>query len=788
MLRVILLITIITFSVGIMKSYAEEYSFSTRIIPEKLIENSEGTLQVYALHNNHVYQKKIENLVFSSTDSAKVQVTGIEDLTDGFITNIKLKSGTQGSAKIELAAPGFASTEIPITIYGNTNHPAKLLIKSTPSVFSTNGPSEGYFTVELTNNDGIPVPADSDITLDLTATNSKVLNLLDKTIIIKSGDYYAVGKFSIKQSGTSQIFASSRSFQSASTTITVNTSNSPSIQMFVYPQKINNFASSIAYVIVQLKDSTGKLMFAKENIPLSVTIVNPKQNASNSSPQLQTVSSNSPLTIQKGSYWGYAPIMVRAGSNGTFNVFISAPDGYLTLGQTAILTTSTAKLRDDKSARLDLLPMMATGKEELIGIMHLEDTKGNPIIASRDLSVEIDSSDPNSLTIGKAHLDNGMGVAPVFGKVGTTATSSISLHVVTYNDQTVTPSISLPASNSLIMVADPLVPKILTQSIFPIVVYLTDSSALTYFANDSILNVLSNDFFSTDKTTIGKGDSAILVNSKSLKTGTANLDFIADNYKTTASLTSVSVLPATLMLDYPNPVLTNATNAMAIQIFDANSNPMYAPHDINLKIISTNNQILPFPENVTIPKGQYYATFDVKPVAAGTVNVSILADDLPLATYDLTVVDIAPKLKLTMPTIVSTGDTFFANVTIQNQGDPVKDVKVKWKVNGAIIQNAESATNQNGTAQIALIPNSDSVDVGVNVADLGYSSLHENKIVQVNTTGSATASNSTHNEIQGKLKSFRINGVDPLPIIILGSVATGGILIKKKNILKFKKK
>lgn len=782
------------FSISMIKSYAvEDYSFGVRMIPQKLIENSDGTLQIYALHNNYIYPKKIENLVFSSTASSIVQVTGVENGSNDFITNIKLKSLSQGNAKIELGAPGFTPMEIPITVYGNVNYPTKLLVKSTPSTFSISGPSTGYFTVELTNNNGSPVTTKTDIMIDLTATDNRVLNLSDAHIAIKAGEYYAVGKFNVKQIGTSQIFASSKLFQSASSTITVNTGGSPSIQMYVYPQKINSYAASIAYIIVQLKDSSGNITPAKEDIPISVTVNNPKQNASNSSPQIQTVGSTSPLVIKKGSYWGYAPIRVNAGLAGTFNVFISAPNGYLTSGQTGTLTTATSELHDDKSARLDLLPILATGKEELIGILHLEDSTGNPIIANKDLLVEIDSSDPKSLSIDKVKIDNGMGVAPVFGKVGTSITSSaVSLHVVTYNDQTVTPTISSPTSNSLKLVGDPLVSKILDHSTFPVAVYLADSSTPTYFSSDSVLNVLPNDFFSIDRTAIGKGDSIVLINSSALKTGTSSLNLIAGNYQTAVSLTAVSALPTQLVLDYPNPVLVNSQNTMLIQTFDANSNPIYAQKDISLKLLSSNNQVLPLPKNITIPKGQYYATLNVAPSSVGSSQVSIFADDLPLSTYQITVDSMSPTLNLVMPSSISPGDTFFASVTAQDHGDPLKNMKIQWKVNGAIIQSTESMTNQNGTAQIVLLANShNSISIDSNATGLGYIPAHISKIVRINNTGSNTIiSNSSviNNKFQDNLKSFKINGVDPLPIMVLGSIAIGGILVKKKNIMTFKRK
>ena len=798
---------IVLASVGIMEAYADEGdSFGVRLMPEKLIENSEGTLQVYALHNDHMSPQQIQNMIYSSTDSSIVQIIGVERSSDGFTTNLKLITSGHGSAKIELGAPGFSSKEVPITVYGNTNYPVKLLVQSTPSTFSINGPHEGYFGVELANNDGTPAITNTDIIISLTTTNNRVLTLTDSQILIKAGTYYGVSKFEVKQVGSAQIFASANSLQSASSTITVIQTGSPSIQTFVYPQKINNYAASIGYVIAQLKDSSGVLSPAKEDIMIPVSIVNPTANQTNSSPIIQNVEAYNPITIKKGSYWGYTNLAVRAAANGTYNVITSAPNGYLNSGQGQI-TAVTTKFYDDKSARLDILPILATGNDELIGILHLEDQSGNPIIASHDLQIEIDSSDQNALMVDNVIMNKGTGVALVYGKVGTSIPSTLSLHVVTYNDQTVTPIISLPASSSLSLVGQSMIPKILSLNSFPVAAFLKDSSgSVTYFPNDSVLNVLANDYFSIPQTDIHKGDSTVVVEANSIKSGSATINFISGNYQTPVNLQSSSTLPSKVVLDYPTPILLNMPNTMSAQILDSNLNPVFAQKDINLKLVSSDNRVLTLPDNVTISKGQYYTTFDVKPNSIGTTQVSIIADDLPLSTYTITVDSLSPTLSIVAPTTAQPGETFVASVTAMDHGDPLKNMRIQWKVNGAIVQSGDSMTNQNGTANIVLLPNSsNSISLETNATGLGYIPGHISKMVRVNGTGADSAGLNTNGSsingsstngsssiksnisssagVQSILKLFKINGMDTLPIIVLGTIAVGGVLIKKNSLL-----
>lgn len=777
-----------------MKSYADnDYTFGARVLPQKLIESSDGILQVYALHGAHVYPQKIDNMVFSSTDSSVIQITGVEN-SDDFITNIKLKTIGQGNAKIEIGAPGFVSQEVPITVYGNQNYPVKLLVQSTPPILSINGPNTGYFTAELINNNGSPATAKNDVMVNLDAADNRVVTLADTHLLIKAGEYYGIEKFEATQVGVTQIFASADSLQPSSAKVAINQTGSPEIHLYTYPKKINNYQSSTSYAIAQLTDANGIPMPATEDIVIPVSINDPNAILTNTSPVIQNVESNAPIIIKKGSYWGYTNIAVSAGVNGTYNVLSSTPNGYINPGPSKV-TTFTAKFYDDKSARLDILPILATGNNELIGVLHLEDKAGNPIIASHDMQIEIDSSDAKSLAVEDVTLNKGSGAALVFAKVGTTLPISLSLHVVTYNDQTVNPIISLPAGNSLNALS--LVPEILSNTNFPIAVYQTDSTGIPVdFSNDSALDVIPNDYVSVQPVTIHRGDMVILANSTSLKSGTSTINVLSDNNQTSIALQAFNNLPSQVVLDYQNPILMNMNNTIVAQILDSSAKPVFAQKDITLKLISSNKDVLTLPENITIAKGQYYAPLDITPSSIGTSQVSIFADDMPLATYTITADKFSPTLNMVAPNSALPGESLIANVTALDHGNPLKNMRIQWKVGGAIIQNSDSITNQNGTANIVLLVNSNSstINLNANATGLGYIPAHASKMINVNGTDeNISDSNSTAGKpsslgkVQADLKTFKIGGIDTLPIMVLGTIAISGVLIKRKSLLSFKK-
>jgi hypothetical protein len=169
----------------------------------------------------------------------------------------------------------------------------------------------------------------------------------------------------------------------------------------------------------------------------------------------------------------------------------------------------------------------------------------------------------------------------------------------------------------------------------------------------------------------------------------------------------------------------------------------------------------------------------------------------------------SPTLNVIMPDSVRSGQTFVASVRVQDHGSSLKNMKMQWKVDGAIIQSADSTTNQNGTANIALLPNGvNRITLYANATGLGYLPAHVSKIAHVNGTelnsfeSNSTKSNSTNSKsnstklnslpssdkLQSVLKSFKINGIDLLPIFVLSAIAMSGILMKKKNLTIFKKK
>ena len=774
-LRLVLGIVLLGIIVFPTLAYAQTTGeFSYRTLPGKIVANTEGVLEVYVKGD---LPAKIDNLIASSSDSHIIQIIGIEQNNDGYVTNVKIKAINAGTANIALAAPGFSSQEFPITIYSNNITPTNLLIKTTPSAFSMKEATQGYVTVELANQLGIPFKAKQDTIITLTTTDSNIINLKNTQLTIKQGEYFAIGQFEVKKDGSAMISASTTSLAAVSSTVTTSTTVTPqTIQVFVFPKKINSYQNTYGYIIAQLHDSSGNLAVSKEDITIRVQVTDSSKTLLPNTSGEPLVTEHAPIVIKKGSYWGFTTVTVdkdTTGTNTNYDVSISSK-GYL-VSEPAHFETTTLNTFADNSAVLDPLPILATGQKELIGIMHMADNDGNTIMPSNNLQIEVVSSDPNSLSIDKVKMDSGIEAALVFGKVGPFA-SSPTLKVLTLNTQTLAIPIIAPTIESVALVAEPLLPKILSNEDFPLAVYLKKGGVFSYFTSDANPIFSPRDVFLTESKILQKDQSVELFNSKSLKPGPITLSIEAGDYATTLSLDSSSSAPASISLAYPEKIISNFGNTFSIQLLDSQQSPVFMYKDIQIKLVSSDPSILDVPENVVIKKGDYYSFFNVNAKTAGKAELAVLANDIPLSKFEVDVTSVLPTIGITSNDFVNPNTTFDAALTAQYNNAPMSGLKVDWNAEGAKIQSMDSVTDKDGKAKITLLsqdPNK--IDIKATVSGGMFSTLSVDKQVTVNQP--LTTQNTLNTN------GFSIFGINPLFIVIPAGAVAGGIILKKKNML-----
>ena len=197
MLKVLFVILVMMGSLFIPANAQTTSEFGYKLLPEKLLENTVGDLQVYVTSNNMMVPTSVNNLTAISSDTDIIKILEISEDSDIFIKNIKIKAIKPGIAIIGLAAPGFSSKEISIEVFNNNNYPTQIMMKVTPNQFSVDGPKYGYVAVELSTTGGLPTITLEDVTVTIQTPNTDVIKLRNSEIIIKQGEYFGITEFDI---------------------------------------------------------------------------------------------------------------------------------------------------------------------------------------------------------------------------------------------------------------------------------------------------------------------------------------------------------------------------------------------------------------------------------------------------------------------------------------------------------------------------------------------------------------------------------------------------------------
>jgi len=744
-----------------------------KLIPGKIVENSEGVIEVYSIAGGI----PVDKLIATSSDPSIVQILSVDQDQTHMVSSVKIKTLAAGDVKIALAAPGFTSNEFDLTVYTNSNIATKLLIKATPSTFATNGPMDGYVAVESVNNNDIPTPVASDMVVSISTSDNNIVTPKDTSLIIKKGEYYTISQITVNSAGNAQLSASSSSMQSVSTSVTVNNINSQNtVQLYVYPKTINAYADSSAYAIVQLHDTSGKPVLAKNDIPVKVQIVNASGigeiNTSGNSLLFQV---GEEAVIKKGTYWSYVPVEVTAGTSGTFNV-VATTSGNLVSPAVQLTTNSNNTLLDTRSARLDSVPILATGQKELIGVIHLEDPSGKILVAKDNLQIKIDSSDPSIVSIPGVQMARGSQSALVFAQVGKTANPT-TLDVVTDNPQTVPLVVSSVAIDSSSLKAESLLAKVLTHTKIPLAYYLMKDNSLSFSTGELPLMVSPFDSVQTEALLIHKDQPILVSDGVLLKDGQQTLSVVSPTFSSTFSIEGISTNPTSLEFDYPDKITAGLQNTFSIELLDAQQIPTYSDHDMTIKLVSNAPSVIEMPDSVQISKGSYYTTFNVNAKSEGTSEISLLANEIPLSKFDLNVISITPDVNIQSADFGESGIPLSAEITATYKQVPLKDLKVDWKVDGAKIQSMDSVIDSDGKAKMTFVADSAGpVHIEASVSGGLYKITAVSKDVTIN----APLASANPSETVPKNNMSILGGINPL-LLLIPVVAGVGILIFKKR-------
>lgn len=771
---------LIAYSATISVSYAEE--FDIRLIPAKIVENSDAVMQVFISDGTNIVPTKITDLTVTSLDSSILHIEKVKESGSSFITEVYVKTGKPGTTTIYLAAPGFTSKEIPVTVYGNKNTASKLLVKITPDIFTTSGINEGYISVELADDDDFPVIAKEDTVISLSTADREIVDLVNSNMVIKKGDYFTYGKFHIKKSGESVIYATAQGIETQSSSVTVKEDEDLTIKSYIYPKTLSIHDAPKGFIIAQLQDSGGRPVIAQKDITVFYQVVDSDYSESTNISNNYKQKTSGYFQINKGSYWGFTQYSPPQGIEDTYKVSISSEDPLVF--ESEEIEAQDLELLDDKLVQFETVPILTTGKSELIGVIHLEDKDGNPVIAKKDLTIKIDSSDTDSISVNDVTISRGDQASLVYGKISHSVPSDLQLRPIVNEGEFTSVESFGPDTNSLELTVEPLISEVLAGSNFPLVFYLKDGDEVTSFSENDDVFMSPNDYVQIQPKKILSKDNLVLVDAKSVKKGIVDLNFEVGDFKASPIIDNLSSEQASIVLDHSKTIFSGTNDMFTVQILNSAGQPTFANEDVEINVIVKDQALFEMPSKVIIEKGKYYSLFDVAPKGSGETEVSLLAKEMPLATEKISVTSTTPVLLISGPSSINATDTLIATLSANANSKALVGMNVKWEVSGGYVQISDSTTGSTGEAAIMITPQENPVVITATVSGQWYSSATISKTISVNNLETTGTADVTENE---SYKPFEVYGIDPVMIIIPSVIGVVGFLLKKNGQLKIKK-
>ena len=766
-MRLSILLILLTVVIMPISAYADS-EFGVKQLPGKILEYTDGILQVYVESDGLMIPTVINGLKTSSTDTSIIKIVGIEP-ANKYITNIQIQALQPGKANIILAAPGFSSKEILITVFNNNNYPTQIQMKITPNDFPVDGPKHGYIAVELLTTSGLPTKAESDTLIKFSTPNTDMIELKEKKILIKKGEYFAINEFNVLSSGEPIIFAETEDMRRISQFINIQKAAEPyKIQVYAYPSTFTSYSNPTAYLIIQLQDNDGVPITAEKNVRVSITATNPDSSINTSGNFAEVLFGDNTLEIKKGSYWASTSFTPRPDLGDftesdfqDYTISVSTDDYISTSTSIRVIherigggDTGQVKggiLIGDGPAKFSVVPFLTTGKNEVIGVLYLEatvpiieqldylapgsntvfasilDEATLPVMTKNDLELNIASSSLNTVNIVNPIIKKGQNSALVFGNTGTVAPKDCLIEFYLTDNEGVSIIIGDPygpVKDSLTLTVEPLIPKILAGSDFPIIGYLMESSSssdgstcyssdedesgrfgVTQFTEDTILTFSADEFIEIDSAIIKQNQLFMLMDVQSTKIGRSEFQIRGTDLSTTFSLQSHTTDPTSFELTFPETTLPNTNALLAIQVLDSGKNPVYAKEDIEIILVSNNESVIDIPESLVIAKDEYRTIFEITTKGEGGSEIALLSEDLPLAKFDLIVKGIKPKInmKIAGSGLVSEPMTVTLSVSYPGDGLAAEGMDVEWSVTGADIVHQRQITDAKGLAVLEVI-------------------------------------------------------------------------------------
>jgi hypothetical protein len=682
-------------------------------IPQKLVENTDTTLLLYAVDGNRIpLPIKIPAVSVTSSDPSVVAITDISTDESDNTMKVHVRAGRPGASVITAVAEKFVTAAPTIEVVRDVYKPNGLLVKAVPSSFAYFGPFKGYLSVQLANHLGEPVPADQDIEIKLSSTDTSVVSL-KKYATIKEGENFIVEEFVATGSGTAMLEAEVAGKWKQSTKVTVSEMNTPlNLKLYAMPDNAPAMLGQTVYGFVQLQTANGIPARADKDIPVNVIS--------------QTADIRGGTgTIKKGSATTVITLTINTNSTKTVELTALAK-GFKPQSASMQLVAPLTRVNLNPDTRFDdpeiaidpkmlTVPVLADGSEQILGLVQL--VSGTvPVVPFLDVPVFIESGD-DFMEIKGAVIPKGTSAALVKAKMGYKGGITEVGAVAEFYGKTLQQIIVLGHNNTALVV-EPVITKVIDRSNFPVIAYFKDSVGFAAHApDDTILSIskteeiakiyendddLVEEILSIETGTIRRGSSSTILQAVSKGAGTSTLTVEGRTrdviYSTTSAIAIDTRVPLKLDLFIPNPILGNAEYAVPLQLLDRDGLPIKSVSDLEVSLVPSIKNVVFTPEKIVLAKDQYVTTFSVRINETGMTDLNVHAGKLTSAKLHVDVNVAEPSLTLVSEAVML-NKAFNVTLSSTYGGMPLDGLQLRWSSDGAAFFGGDEYTNATGHAQ-----------------------------------------------------------------------------------------
>ncbi len=506
---------------------------------------------------------------------------------------------------------------------------------------------------------------------------------------------------------------------------------SPKITINITPPIINADGQTHEIITIELRTFNDMPFLAPEDLVIQLTSSN-----------LDVGTIQNMVTIEKGTTFSKAEFTTK--KNSGITIITATSLGFET-GQAYLQV-----LRSNFDANLEVYAspnsMPATVGDEGVITVQILDSSGSPFKAIDDIDIILTSSNHSVCTVTRdVTIPKGENYVTTTFRIsgsrpGQTLISALAQGFGPGNDVVNTFNVTRsPTALAIFFGPESIIPDETEHA--SVHIELQDQ-----FGNPQRASTTTTIYLSSSNTNIATIEDTITINSGEFK-GTATV--ITQNlegetiisaqssgiYPDYETLNIRGQVPTILGMDLrPNVLISDGSSneIITVQVLDDEGNPVEAGEDIEILLSSSNSAVGVVPETITIEAGKSYATSEFTS-QGGSGETSIIASTMGIApvTGQLAAITLGMNATLVTPITIRINQTFFAEIQLLSDGQPVPDAVVDWSALGGVILMQDDTTDEGGISKAQIVQKYDTLRLKASASKIGYADVEETKNIQI---------------------------------------------------------